>query len=53
MDKKKKYEIKTDNLAVPEILTENIKHDTSEEKEEPEIAYDQLAIPEIHIKKKK
>lgn len=53
----KKYDISSDNLAVPEIRThkdESKGNGTEDAKSQhPPITYDSVAIPEIHIKKKK
>ena len=44
------YEVESENLAVPEIHTEE-KDDKTDK--DGYITYDNVAIPEIHIKRKK
>ena len=49
------YEAESENLAVPEIHTGEIKEEEKDDKTDKDeyITYDNVAIPEIHIKKKK
>lgn len=49
------YDVKYENLAVPEVHTEPEVEDEDEEGEEEQdsITYESVAIPEIHIRKKK
>ncbi len=60
MDFKKLFHVESDNLAVPEIHSEDFderqdKADDQEnaELEKKDIVYDNVAIPEIHIHRKK
>lgn len=50
-EKKKHYSVETENLAVPEIHTDEEKKKHKAEPEEHEIEYSNLAIPEIHFTK--
>lgn len=46
-----KYEVLSENLAFPEIVTGKVKNkDDEDDLTGQEIVYDDLAIPEIHIK---
>lgn len=53
-EQKKNYEVAYENLAVPEVHTEEgeAEAQAAEEGTEP-ISYVDAAIPEIHIRKKK
>ncbi len=46
------YDVKYENLAVPEVHTEPEAEEEMEEEQES-ITYESVAIPEIHIRKKK
>ncbi len=53
-DKKAKYVVESEDLAVPEVHKNEVHEDKAEIKEEDaSIAYDNVAIPEIHVRKKK
>ena len=45
-----KLTVETDEVAVPEVHTGELK-ETELEEEDSEIRYDDVAIPEIHIRK--
>lgn len=49
--KKNKYKVESENLAVPEIHTDEEKEKGTAVPEEHEIEYDNLAVPEIHFTK--
>lgn len=50
----KKYELDTENLAVPEYRSEkNDKNNQEKPENTKSVDYDNLAFPEIHIKKNK
>ena len=51
--KSTEYKIESENLAVPEIHTGEVKEEEHEKETVKEsITYDNVAIPEIHIRKK-
>lgn len=53
-DKKAKYVVESEDLAVPEVHRNEVREDKAEIKDEDvSIAYDNVAIPEIHVRKKK
>ena len=53
-DKKAKYVVESEDLAVPEVHKNEVHEDRAEIKDEDEtITYDNVAIPEIHVRKKK
>lgn len=53
-DKKAKYVVESEDLAVPEVHKNEVHEDKAEIKDEDEtITYDNVAIPEIHVRKKK
>lgn len=47
------YDVKYENLAVPEVHTEPEVEEEESEKTQDSITYESVAIPEIHIRKKK
>ena len=47
------YDVKYENLAIPEVHTEPETENDEMEEELESITYESVAIPEIHIKKKK
>ncbi len=47
------YDVKYENLAVPEVHTEPETEEEEMEEEQESITYESVAIPEIHIRKKK
>ena len=47
----KKYTVKTEELALPEIHTKEHTQPVPDEREDEEIVYESLAVPEVHIKK--
>ena len=47
------YDVKYENLAVPEVHTEPEVEDEEGEEEQDSITYESVAIPEIHSRKKK
>lgn len=54
----KKFQLDTENLAVPEVHSEKAQEDKTdktgkEQESSKSVDYDNLAFPEIHIKKKK
>lgn len=60
MNLKKLFHIEDDNLAVPEIrseeyedLQEKADREKNEEMEKKDIVYDNVAVPEIHFHRKK
>ena len=60
MDIKKLFHIESDNVAVPEIHSEEFDElqdkadkEENEELEKKDIVYDNVVIPEIHIHRKK
>lgn len=54
MDKKKmNLTFESENLAVPEIHTNETENETDKTDEETSVIYDNVAIPEIHFRKKK
>ena len=60
MNLKKLFHIEDDNLAVPEIrseeyedLQEKADREKNEEMEKKDIVYDNVAVPEIHFHHKK
>ena len=53
-DKKAKYVVESEDLAVPEVHKNEVHEEKAEIKDENKsIAYDNVAIPEIHVRKKK
>lgn len=53
-EKRQKYRVDTENLAVPEIHLGESKEPEGEIKEENDsITYDEVAVPEIHVLKNK
>lgn len=53
-EKRMKYRVDTENLAVPEIHIGEAKEQKGEIKEEEDpITYDEVAIPEIHVRRRK
>lgn len=48
----KKYEIKTEDVAVPEVHTGEHPKTDEDKRDNEKVVYDSLAIPEIHILKK-
>ena len=60
MEEKKAFHLDEDNVAIPEIhseefeeLQKKVDEEENKEREEMEIVYDNVAIPEIHIHHKK
>ncbi|MCQ2464610.1 MAG: hypothetical protein MJ095_03400 [Oscillospiraceae bacterium] len=55
MDEKKKMHLTydSDNLAVPEVHTNEAEDESADTEENSEIQYDVLAVPEIHIRNRK
>ena len=61
-DGKKNYDLTYENLAIPEIHTNETEETADKEKREekeagqpdqkPGVLYDSVAIPEVHIRKK-
>ena len=49
MKEKKKLFFRSEDLAVPEVKTEETEDEIIEEEDTEEITYDTLAVPEIHI----
>ena len=49
----KKYEIKTEDVAVPEVHTGKIMQGDEDKCGNDEVVYEPLAVPEIHIHRKK
>ncbi len=47
------YDVKYENLAVPEVHTEPEVEEEENEETQDSITYESVAIPEIHIRKKK
>ena len=47
------YDVKYENLAVPEVHTEPEAENEEMEEDQESITYESVAIPEIHIRKKK
>lgn len=47
------YDVKYENLAVPEVHTEPEAENEEMEENQESITYESVAIPEIHIRKKK
>ena len=53
-DKKAKYVVESEDLAVPEVHKNEVHEEKAEIKEENKsISYDNVAIPEIHVRKRK
>ena len=50
--KAKEYKIINENVAVPEVHTEE-EVDVDDKAKDEHITYDNVAIPEIHIRKRK
>ena len=48
-----KLKFRTDELAVPEVLTGEVDETEELEEDQAEIRYDTVAIPEVHIGKMK
>lgn len=49
--KNRKYKVKFENLALPEIFTKKHKQPKDDERSRLKIAFEHLALPEVHIKK--
>lgn len=54
IEKNDSYSIDTENLAIPEIHTGKVGHETDDNDKDSkkEITYDTVAVPEVHIRKK-
>ncbi len=53
-EKRTKYRVDTENLAVPEVHIGEAREQKGETKEDGDsITFDEVAIPEIHVRKKK
>ena len=55
-ERRNRYKIESENLAVPEIHRtdeKNAVEGEEQENEESSIIYDDVAIPEIHIRRKR
>ena len=50
---KNKLTFRTEDLAVPEIITGEVPEADELEIDTSEVQYDTVAIPEIHLRKKK
>ena len=50
---KQKYDVTTENVAVPEIHTHVTKEHEEQPDEESPISYENVAIPEVHIRRRK
>ena len=48
-----KLKFRSDELAVPEVLTGEVAEEEELEEDQEEIRYDTVAIPEVHIRKMK
>ena len=57
MEKRKKekvkYDVASENLAVPEDHTGEVEHAETDPQPDEPITYENVAIPEIHIRRKK
>lgn len=49
--KNRKYKVKFENLALPEIFTKKHRQPKDDERSRLKIAFEHLALPEVHIKK--
>lgn len=50
-EKKKKYDLTYDNVAIPEVHTHPANDDSNSDGDN-DVLYDNVAIPEVHIHKK-
>ena len=50
---KVKYDVASENLAVPEVHTGEVEHTETDPQPDEPITYEHVAIPEIHIRRKK
>lgn len=52
-EKDPKLQFRSDELAVPEVLTGEAEEPEKQEEDQEEIRYDTVAVPEVHITKMK
>ena len=50
---KVKYDVASENLAVPEVHTGEVEQTETDPQPDEPITYENVAIPEIHIRRKK